>query len=125
MLAGDWNGHSYSASTTRQALELLLDPTTLDASFQNMRSKDRTETLVPPDLLVEVEAAAEEERREPREPVREAVTRYLEQRRVRRGQAPEPIHTPAEAVARILELRKGNLLPPGVTIRDLINFGRP
>lgn len=93
--------------------------------FQNMRSKDPTETLVPPDLLVEVEAAAKEERREPRELLREAVTRYLEQRRARPGQGPEPVHTPAEAVARILELRKGNLLPPGVTIKDLINFGRP
>jgi hypothetical protein len=87
-----------------------------------MRSKDPTETLVPPDLLVEVEAAARQERREPRELVRDAVTRYLEQRRARQG--PKPVHTPAEAVARILELRKGNLLPPGVTIKDLINFGR-
>jgi hypothetical protein len=89
-----------------------------------MRSKDPIETLVPPDLLVEVEAAARQERRQPWELVREAVTRYLEQRRARQGPAPEPVHTPAEAVARILELRKGNLLPPGVTIKDLINFGR-
>jgi hypothetical protein len=40
---------------------------------------------------------------------------------------PEPgkvRHTPAEAAARIRELRKGNLLPPGVTIKDLINHGR-
>jgi hypothetical protein len=90
-----------------------------------MKSQDPTETLVPPDLLVEVEAAAKEERRQPRELVSEAVTRYLEERRARRDQAPEAVHTPAEAVARILELRKGNLLPPGVTIKDLINFGRP
>ncbi len=32
--------------------------------------------------------------------------------------------TPAEAVAHIRELRKGNLLPAGVTIKDLINEGR-
>ena len=32
--------------------------------------------------------------------------------------------TPAEAVARIRELRQGNRLPAGVTIRDLINEGR-
>jgi hypothetical protein len=76
-----------------------------------MRSKEPTEPLVPPDLPVEVEAAAEEERREPQELVLEAVTRYLEQRRARRSPAPEPVHTPAEAAARILELRKGNLLP--------------
>ena len=103
---------------------LILDASPLDVSFDGMRSEDPTDTLVPPDLLVEVEAAAEEERREPRELVREAVTRYLEQRRARRGTALESIHTPAEAAARILELRKGNLLPPGMTIDDLINFGR-
>jgi hypothetical protein len=36
----------------------------------------------------------------------------------------EEPHTLAGAAARILELRKGNLLPPGETIKDLINFGR-
>ena len=89
-----------------------------------MKSESPTDSLVPPDLLAEVQTVAEEEHREPRELVREAVTRYLEQRRVKRGATPEPEHTPAEAAARILELRKGNLLPPGVTIKDLINFGR-
>ena len=33
-------------------------------------------------------------------------------------------HTPAEAAARIRELRKGNILPAGATIKDLINYGR-
>ena len=32
--------------------------------------------------------------------------------------------TPAEAVAHIRELREGNRLPAGVTIKDLINEGR-
>ena len=32
--------------------------------------------------------------------------------------------TPAEAVAHIRELRQGNRLPVGVTIKDLINEGR-
>jgi len=32
--------------------------------------------------------------------------------------------TPAEVVAHIRELRKGNRLPAGVTIKDLINEGR-
>ena len=32
--------------------------------------------------------------------------------------------TPAEAIAHIRELRQGNRLPAGVTIRDLINEGR-
>ena len=103
---------------------MVLDPSTADATFEGMSSEDPADTLVPPDLLVEVEAAAKEEHREPRELVREAVTCYLEQRRARRGAALDPTHAPAEAAARILELRKGNLLPPGMTIEDLINFGR-
>ena len=32
--------------------------------------------------------------------------------------------TPAEAVAHIRELRQGNRLPAGVSIKDLINEGR-
>ena len=32
--------------------------------------------------------------------------------------------TPAEAVAHIRELRQGNRLPAGVTVKDLINEGR-
>lgn len=33
--------------------------------------------------------------------------------------------TRAEAVAHIREARKGNRLPEGMTIRDLVNLGRP
>ena len=36
----------------------------------------------------------------------------------------DPRRTPAEAAARLRELRKGNLLPPGVTLRGLIEYGR-
>jgi Arc/MetJ-type ribon-helix-helix transcriptional regulator len=32
--------------------------------------------------------------------------------------------TPAEAAARLRELRKGNFLPPGMTIRGLLDQGR-
>jgi Arc/MetJ-type ribon-helix-helix transcriptional regulator len=32
--------------------------------------------------------------------------------------------TPAEAVAHIRQLRRGNFIPDGVTIKDLINEGR-
>jgi len=32
--------------------------------------------------------------------------------------------TPAEAIAHIRQVRKGNRLPDGVTIKDLINEGR-
>jgi hypothetical protein len=42
----------------------------------------------------------------------------------RRSSGPAPRKTPAEAVAHIREMRKGNRLPAGVTIKDLINEGR-
>ena len=39
------------------------------------------------------------------------------------GKAPDD-GSPAAAVARILELRKGNVLPADVTLRDLLTHGR-
>lgn len=56
--------------------------------------------------------------REPDEIVREALALW------EKRQASAPGRTPAEAAARILELRKGNILPAGETIKDLINHGR-
>jgi hypothetical protein len=91
-----------------------------------MKSRQSIGTLLPPGLLDELEAAADEEHREPGELMREAVMRYLEERRTRRCMAAKANmhHTPAEAATRILKLRKGNILPAGVTISDLIDFGR-
>jgi hypothetical protein len=47
-----------------------------------------------------------------------------EERQAERETPTRSQHSPAEAAARILELRKGNMLPAGVTIKDLINYGR-
>jgi hypothetical protein len=88
-----------------------------------MKTATPTDTLVPPALIPEIQAAAEEDHRAPRELVGEAISRYLEGRRALR-QAPAAKHTPAEAAASIRELRKGVRLPEGVTIKDLINYGR-
>ena len=86
-----------------------------------MKSQTPDTLEMPPGWLAEVEAVAAEERRAPAELVREAVDRYIGERRAAR---PVNGHTPAEAATRIRELRKGNILPPGETIKDLINFGR-
>lgn len=45
-----------------------------------MRSRHPTDTFVPPGLLAEIEAAAEEEHRAPGELVREAIERYMDER---------------------------------------------
>ena len=56
--------------------------------------------------------------RSPDEILQEALTLW------EKRQASPPARTPAEAAARILELRKGNILPAGETIEDLIDHGR-
>ena len=42
----------------------------------------------------------------------------------RRAMGKPPLKTVAEAVAHLRASRVGNVLPPGVTIEDLINEGR-
>ena len=87
-----------------------------------MKSRDIADTLeMPAGWLAEVEAVAAEEHRPVSELVRDVVRRYIEERRAGR---PTIEHGPAEAAAHILELRKGNILPEGETIEDLINRGR-
>jgi len=94
-----------------------------------MDSEAHTAALsLPPALLAEVEAAAEQEYRPASDVVRDAVERYLTQSRrpvlaAQPGQAIVPL-TAAETVEWILEQRKGNVLPEGVTIRELMTYGR-
>jgi Ribbon-helix-helix protein, copG family len=83
---------------------------------------------IPPALLAEVEAAAEEEHRPVADVVREALERYLAEWRksvnlAQTGRTPAKL-SPAEAVERLLEQRKDNVLPDGVTIRQLMTYGR-
>ena len=81
-------------------------------------------TSLPSALLAEIRAAAEEEHRPANEIVREALERYLEHRAGAFHLTSGATETGASAAAEIRELRKGNILPEGVTIRDLIDEGR-
>jgi len=84
-------------------------------------------TPCPAALLAQVQAVAVEEHRPTTEIVREAVERYLESRRAHGGASTENAARAEKglaAAAQIRELRKGNILPEGVTIRDLITEGR-
>ena len=47
-----------------------------------------------------------------------------EERQAERHAPTRPPHTPVEAAARTRELRKGNILPAGATIKGLIDHGR-
>ena len=80
-----------------------------------MKTEAPPDTLIPPGLLLEIQAAAEEERREPRELVREAVERYLSERRWFRK---DDVHT---KIAQGLEsLRQGKGLDGEAVLAELL-----
>jgi predicted transcriptional regulator len=78
------------------------------------------EIRLPPDQEAQLAAVAAEAGRSPSEVVQEALTQWF----AREPNGRQKKTTPAEAAARIRELRKGNRLPDGDTIKDLINYGR-
>ena len=80
------------------------------------------EIRLPPDQEARLAALAASTGRSTGEMVEEAIAQW-EARQAER-QAPRHGHTPAQAVARIRELRKGVILPPDETIKDLIDHGR-
>jgi predicted transcriptional regulator len=82
------------------------------------------EIRLPPDQEAHLAALATSAGRSPDEIVQEAVVLWEERHAQRPRQTPKPKHTPAEAAARIRELRRGNFLPQGETIKDLITYGR-
>ena len=84
---------------------------------------DRMEIRLAPDQEARLAALAASAGRSAAELVQEALAEW-EERQAERHAPARPQHTPAEAAARILELRKGNMLPAGATIKDLINHGR-
>lgn len=78
------------------------DTTKSDARLQRMKTGIPRDNLVPASLIPEIEAAAGEEHRDPRELVAEAISRYLSERRLFR---PDEVH---RKVAEGLEsLRQG------------------
>ena len=86
-------------------------------------------SLIPPALLQRVLDLASAEHRLASDVLRDAIESYLQGRRSvaplgLKTLEPQPRLTPGETVARKFELRKGNVLPEGETIKDLINFGR-
>ena len=99
-----------------RARPAFLDSPTINATLDYM------EIHLSPDQEAHLAALAASVGRPADELVQEALAEW-EQRQAER-QPQRPKHTPAEAAARILELRKGNILPPGETIKNLINYGR-
>ena len=94
----------------------------------SMEPGNDTEFTLPPALVAEIQAAADDKHRPVAEIAREALEGYLAEWRKDRGliqTPPDPSkRNPAEAAARIRELRRGNILPQGMTIRAMIDEGR-
>ena len=85
-------------------------------------ASNRTDTLtIPPALENEIRVAAAIAHRPPEMIVSDALEQYLAELRTR----PAPnAEARAAAAARIREQRKDNLLPDGMTIEDVIAWGR-
>jgi predicted transcriptional regulator len=77
-----------------------------------------------PEQEARLAAVAARTGRSTEELVQEAVALWEEREAAQDHRGAMPKHTPAEAAARIRELRKGNFLPEGETIEDLIRHGR-
>jgi predicted transcriptional regulator len=78
------------------------------------------EIPLPPDQEARLAALAAGAGRSPGEVVQEALELW-QAHQARRHQV---THTPAEAAICIRDLRQGNVLPEGETIKDLIQYGR-
>ncbi len=92
-----------------------------------MKTQTHFETLIPPSLLEQVEALAAAEHRPAGDMLREAIEGFLRERRALPASevaGQQSARTAQAAAARILERRKRHLLPDGVTIRDLMTYGR-
>ncbi|HLY47018.1 MAG TPA: hypothetical protein VKQ73_15655 [Stellaceae bacterium] len=79
------------------------------------------EIRLPPDQEAHLSAVGADTGRSSDELVQEAVALWQDRQS---GRISKPKHTPAEAAARLRELRKVNSRPEGETLKDLINYGR-
>jgi metal-responsive CopG/Arc/MetJ family transcriptional regulator len=97
------------------------------AHIAGMEPPNQIDFTLPPALLAEVEAMAAGEHRSARDILREAVESYVQARRPFagvNGVSATPQRSAQEAAARMLERRKLHSLPEGISIRDLMTFGR-
>jgi hypothetical protein len=94
-----------------------------------MKTNPASAELIPPALLARVQELAAAERRAAADVLREAIEGYLDDRQ----QAGSPRATPFPRegsssgdalVARVLDLRRGNAMTDGDTLKDRVSFGR-
>jgi hypothetical protein len=87
-----------------------------------------TDLTIPSSLATQIQAAADRQNRPVADIVRDALEHYLAGFPDVTGsigmRAALPGRTPAEAAARLLQNREGNVLPRGLTIRGMQTHGR-
>lgn len=88
-----------------------------------MKPNNTDNLTIAPALEAEIRAVAADIHRPANEIVREALEGYLAELHAHPRPSPDA-RTRSEAVARMLEQRKGNILPQGTTIEDVIAWGR-
>ena len=75
-------------------------------------------------LLAEIEAVAVLESRSSRDLLQEIVERFLQDRRENGSAEVKSTLSPKEAARLMLERRPFNKLPEGMTIREMMTYGR-
>jgi hypothetical protein len=85
------------------------------------KTENATDLAIPPALAAQLRAAAEEQHRSARDVLRDALEGYL---RVSRPMTPTTRRSPADAAARMLRARRGNVRLDDAALRDLMTYGR-
>ena len=99
-----------------------------EAYYPPMDTSDSSGSLLPAELMAQVEAMAAIEHRPARDMLREAVEHYVQIRRPFVGfngtDGAQSERSPKEAAERMLSRRGSHPLPAGMSIRELTTFGR-
>jgi hypothetical protein len=82
---------------------------------------ENTDFTIPPALAAQLRAAADEQHRSARDVLRDALEEYL---RALRPLAPANQRSPAEAAARMMQARQGNVRLDDAALRELMTHGR-
>jgi hypothetical protein len=82
---------------------------------------ENTDFTIPPALAAQLRAAADEQHRSARDVLRDALEEYL---RALRPLAPANQRSPAEAAARMMQARQGNVRLDDAALRELMTYGR-
>jgi hypothetical protein len=85
------------------------------------KTENTADLAIPPALAARLQAAAEEQHRSARDVLRDALEGYL---RTWRPLVSSNRRSPAEAAARMMRARQGNVRLDDAALRELMTYGR-